>query len=336
MTRNMPAILVAILLIVIILFMMCAFQVSFTETAVVTRFDEIKKVIEPGDAGLHFKLPWPIDRVHRYDTRLRTFDTEFRQLGTEDQKTVVMTAYATWRIDDGEKFLKTVGREDAAGRKIQDLLENRVSTVLRTHPLSHLVNVDESEMKFSQIEEEFLSGIKQAAEDNYGIAIVSVGIQRLGIPESVTREVFTRMKEDRQKTIKELTADGQSKAQAIRSDANEISQKILARADAYAKKIEGLGQAEAAKYYPVFAKERALSDFLKQKETLQKVFQGGQLTIVLDAAQFAPFSLIRDAAISFKKASEPSSANQIDGNVDGSLEEKLGAAPDVSEKRPGN
>lgn len=134
----MPAILVAILLIVIILFMMCAFQVSFTETAVVTRFDEIKKVIEPGDAGLHFKLPWPVDRVHRYDTRLRTFDTEFRQLGTEDQKTVVMTAYATWRIDDGEKFLKTVGREDAAGRKIQDLLENRVSTVLRTHPLSTL------------------------------------------------------------------------------------------------------------------------------------------------------------------------------------------------------
>lgn len=98
----MPAILVAILLIVIILFMMCAFQVSFTETAVVTRFDEIKKVIEPGDAGLHFKLPWPVDRVHRYDTRLRTFDTEFRQLGTEDQKTVVMTAYATWRIDEAK------------------------------------------------------------------------------------------------------------------------------------------------------------------------------------------------------------------------------------------
>lgn len=189
---------------------------------------------------------------------------------------------------------------------------------------------------FAQIEEEFLSGIKQAAEDNYGIAIVSVGIQRLGIPESVTREVFTRMKEDRQKTIKELTADGQSKAQAIRSDANEISQKILARADAYAKKIEGLGQAEAAKYYPVFAKERALSDFLKQKETLKKVFQGGQLTIVLDAAQFAPFSLIRDAAISFKKASEPSGANQIGGDVDNALEEKVGAASDVSEKRPGN
>lgn len=300
MSKNIPTLMVAILVVVIILFMMCAFQVRFTETAVVTRFDEIIKKIEPKDAGLHFKLPWPIDRIHRYDTRLRSFETEFRQLGTEDQKTIVLTAYATWRIADGRQFLKAVSREDAAAKKISDLLENRVSIVLRTHPLNHLVNVDAQEMKFAQIEQEFLAGVKDSAVKNYGIEIVSVGIKRLGIPESVTKEVFSRMKEDRQKTIKELTAEGQAKAQEIRATAEEVASRILARADAYAKQIQAQGDAEAAKYYALFMENQDLSDFLKKRETLQKILEGGQVTLVLDANQFELFRLLKDAASSAK------------------------------------
>ncbi len=291
---------VAVLVVVINLFMMCAFQVRFTETAVVTRFDEIVEKIEPKDAGLHFKYPWPVDRVHRYDTRLRSFETEFRQLGTEDQKTIILTAYATWRIVDGPQFLKAVSREDAAARKISDLLENRVSIVLRTHPINHLVNVDEKEMKFAQIEQEFLQGIQEPAMKNYGIEIVSVGIKRLGIPESVTKEVFTRMKEDRNKTIKELTAEGTAKAQEIRATAEEISGRILARADAYAKQIEGQGDAEAAKYYAKFMENQTLADFLKKRETLQKILEAGQVTLVLDANQFELFGMLKDAAKSLQ------------------------------------
>jgi membrane protease subunit HflC len=305
MSRNIPTLMVAILVVVIILFMMCAFQVRFTETAVVTRFDHIIEKIEPQDAGLHFKLPWPIDRIHRYDTRLRSFETEFRQIGTEDQKTIVLTAYATWRIVDGPQFLKAVGREDAAARKISDLLENRVSIVLRTHPLNHLVNVDEKEMKFAQIEREFLEGIRDSAIKNYGIEVVTVGIKRLGIPESVTKEVFTRMKEDRQKTIKELTAEGEAKAQEIRATAEEVSGRILARADAYAKQIQAQGDAEAAKYYSLFMENQTLSDFLKKRETLQKILEAGQVTLVLDANQFELFRLLKDAAGSVKNAISP-------------------------------
>ncbi|RIK67272.1 MAG: hypothetical protein DCC65_06900 [Planctomycetota bacterium] len=323
MSRNMPTLLVALLLVVIIAFMMCAFQVRFTETAIVTRFDKIHKVITSDEAGLHFKAPWPIDRVHRFDTRLRSFDTEFRQLGTEDQKTVVMTAYATWRIMDGEKFLKAVGREDAAAKKIRDLLENRVSTVLRTHPLGNLVNVDPAQMKLSQIEREFLEGVKGPAIDTYGIEIVSVGIQRLGIPESVTREVFARMKEDRQKAIKEYTAEGQAIAQQIRVEAEEISSKIIARAEAYAKQIEGQGEAEAAKYYAKFAENRTLSDFLKKRETLQKILEAGQVTLVLDASQLEPFKMLRDAAISFKNAVAPKDEKPRGNDA---VDDKLGAA----------
>jgi membrane protease subunit HflC len=295
MPKNLPTIFVALLIAVVILLMMCAFQVRFTENAVVTRFDKVQKVIGPNEAGFHWKLPWPIDRVHRFDARLRSFETEFRQIGTQDQKTVILTAYANWRIEDGRRFLEAVGREDAAAKKIRDLLENQVSIVLRTHPLSQLVNTDPKQMKFAEIEEAFLRGIKEPAETSYGIQVVSVGIKRLGIPESVTKEVFTRMKEDRQKEIKQLTAEGEAIAKQIKADAEEKAKRITARADAYAKTIEGQGDAQAARYYEAFAKNPKLSDFLKKLETVQKIFEAGQITLVLDAAKIAPFDLIKEA-----------------------------------------
>ena len=294
MSTKITTILIAALVTAIIVFMMCAFQVRFTETVVVTRLAEIHRVIPPEEAGLHFKWFWPIDELHRFDARLRSFETEFRQIGTKDQKTVILTAYATWRVADAERLLKSVGREDTVAGKIRDLLENRVSDVLRTHELSELVNIDPEKIRYAEIEQSVLEGIQGTALQQYGVEVVSVGIKRLGLPEIVTREVFTRMKEDRQRTIKQLTAEGEAEARKIRAEAEEISQKILARAEAYAKTLEGQADAEAAKYYRTFAENRRLSDFLKKLETVRRIFEAGQITLVMDANEFVPFDVLRD------------------------------------------
>lgn len=289
MPKTLPSIFVALIIVVVILLLMCAFQVKYTETAVVTRFDHIKQVIKPENAGFQWKLPWPIETVHRYDARLRTLETEFKQLGTADQKTVVLTAFATWRIDDAEKFLKAIGREDAAEPKLRDLLENRVSEVLKSHPLSDIVTTNTERMKFDEIEKSFLEGVRERALTNYGVEINSVGVKRLNIPESVTKEVFARMKEERQKTIKELEGQGTSEAQGITARAMEAASKIEKRADIYGDKIESEGVSQAAKFYSVFAENRELGDFLKKRESILKILQAGEITLVLSADEIIPF-----------------------------------------------
>ena len=306
MPKPLPSILVALIVIAIILLMMCAFQVKYTETAVVTRFDQIRQVVKPAEAGLQWKFPWPIDQVHRFDARLRSFETEFKQLGTADQKTVVLTAYATWKIDDAEKFLKAVGRDDAAVPKLRDVLENRVSEVLKSHALSELVNTDASKIKFTAVEEEILTGVKQRALDNYGVRINSVGIKRLNIPEAVTKEVFARMKEDRQKEIIKLQAEGRSEAARITSEAKTIASKIQTRSEEYAKKIESQGKAESAKFYKVFAENRELAEFLKKSETVLKILKSGESTLILPAGEITPFDLLRRSGA----AGKPNSAVQ--------------------------
>lgn len=292
--RQVTTFLVAAVVLVVITALMFCYQVRFTEKVVVTRFDDIKED-QPDGPGLHFKWPWPIEQVHRFDARLRTFETEFRQAATQDQKTVVITSYATWRIDDAEKFLTAVGREDTVTDKVRDLLENQVQLVLRKYPLSALVNTDPEKLKLDEMEQAFLEGIAGAARERYGIEFVSVGIKRLGLPESVTKDVFARMKEDRLKTSRQYEAEGQAEAVRIRSSADEMAKKIKARAEAFAKTLEGEGEAEAARYYKVFAENPQLSDFLKKLETVEKILASGQITLVLDADKFIPFDILKAA-----------------------------------------
>ena len=51
------------------------YAVDFAEFAYVTRFgDPVVTLDGASDAGLHLKMPWPIDAVQRIDRRLQTFD----------------------------------------------------------------------------------------------------------------------------------------------------------------------------------------------------------------------------------------------------------------------
>ncbi len=345
MRKNLTTYLVVLLLVIVIGSKLLTFQVRFTETVVVTRWQQVDRVIEPGKAGLHFKWPWPVDEVYRYDTRLRSFETEFRQAATRDQKTVILTAYATRRIDDARKFLEAVGSEDTAGQKIRDMLENQVQLVLRDHDLDELVNTDAGTMKLAEMEEVILrgaasdvgetasakTGIREPASDKYGIEVVSVGIKRLGLPESVTKDVFTRMKEDRQREISQYQAEGEAEATKILVSAEEVSSRILARAEAYAKTVVGQGDAEAAKYYKVFEENLKLSSFLKKIEMVEEILQSGQLTLVMDADKFIPLDILREFSHVAADDSGPSggalrSTNAIDAtaaklNIDGQDEE---------------
>jgi modulator of FtsH protease HflC len=332
MTKTVSTLLVAAILLVIILFMMCAYQVRYTEMAVLTHWDKITNVVMPQDAGLHFKWPWPIDRVHIYDARLRTFDSEFRQLGTKDQRTVVLTAYATWRVADPQLFMTSLDREDAARRTIGDMLESSVSNVLKLYELEQLVNVNAQKMKFNEIENEFLKNVRDNARTMYGVDVVKVGIKRLNIPESVTKEVFARMKEDRQRTIKQLAAEGQAESRKIRAEADEISKKIQARAEAYAKTVEGQGDAEAAKYYRVFAENRKLSDFLKKLESVRKIFDAGQMTLVMDAGKFMPFDMLQQVgAVITTATTQP--AEKADSLSDAKAPPQAAANPSPTDKK---
>jgi len=53
------------------------FAVNYRQAAIVSTFGKAGEPIDgtrPGQAGLQFKLPWPIQRLTRYDRRIFIFD----------------------------------------------------------------------------------------------------------------------------------------------------------------------------------------------------------------------------------------------------------------------
>src|SRR5947207_2771498 len=75
--------------------------------------------------------------------------------------------------------------------------------------------------KFAMIEKEMLAALQsQVHSNNYGLEIEFLGIKRLGLPESVTSDVFEQMKKEREVLFSRLQAEGEAEAAIIRSDAD--------------------------------------------------------------------------------------------------------------------
>src|SRR5579872_4007390 len=55
---------------------------------------------ENSDRGLHFKLPWPIATIRRFDRRQQLFDPPGREMFTRDKKNITISSYLCWKIAD--------------------------------------------------------------------------------------------------------------------------------------------------------------------------------------------------------------------------------------------
>ena len=130
--------------------------------------------------------------------------------------------------------------------------------------------------------------------NNAGISIEYLGIKRLGLPESVTQNVFERMTSDRDKLTKALQSDGDAQAIKIRSAADLAAAKMISSAEAEARRIRGQGEAVAAETLPEFQKNPELANFLLGLEALEASTKE-KTTLIFDS-RVPPFNLITGMA----------------------------------------
>lgn len=277
--------LVALLLILLQLI----FIVREGDAVVVTTFG--KPVRAETAAGLYGRLPWPIQRVYRFDQRIRSFEGPFEQVLTRDGKNLLVSLYAGWRILEPISFLEQVGTSEQAERNLESLLRNFTSATLGRYPFSHLINVDPERIRFEEVEDEILTALQAEAEDRYGIGVTFLGIRRIGLPESITERVFDRMRAERTELAERYRSEGESQALRIRAEADSQREQVLARANADAKRIRAEGEAAAAESYSVFAEHAELAMFLRKLDVLESIM-ANRTTVVL-SSDTVPFDLLK-------------------------------------------
>ncbi|MBL9173375.1 MAG: protease modulator HflC [Verrucomicrobiales bacterium] len=277
----------ALLLLVFLALLFC-FQVRTTEVAVVTTFGRYSRNAE---AGLHFRLPVPIQQVHRYDRRLRNYERNFEQNLTRDGKNLLITIYVGWRISDPRKFLELFnGDSIKAEEALGNLVRNAKNGVIGNYNFSDLISSNPKDVKFSQIEGDMLREIQTAARATYGLEVDLVGIKQLGLPEGITTKVFERMRAERDRLVKQYQGEGAARALEIRSQADRQRDELLAHAEADALRIEGDALAQASKELKVLEEDPDLAIYNLQLNALKKALQG-RSTLILDQ-KTTPFNLL--------------------------------------------
>lgn len=269
-----------------------AFQVRETEVALVTTFGKYSESSTKTKPGLYFRLPWPIQKVYKFDNRIQNFERKFEQTMTSDANPLLITIYIGWKIVDPHLFLQRFdGDENRAKQILENLVRDAKNSVVGRHPFSDLISPQKEQLKFDEMESEMLAAIQPKARENYGIEVSLVGIKQLGLPESITGKVFERMRAERQRQVKRYQGEGEAKAIEIRAQADLQRQKILEDARAAATVMMGQADAEAAKYYRVFEQFPELAIFLQQVKAL-KAATGDKTTLIL-GPDTQPFNLLR-------------------------------------------
>ena len=279
-----------IVIVVIGLLLAVSFQVRDTEAALVTRLGEPVRIIT--DPGLKVRWPAPIERVHKFDTRMRIYEAVVGETTTKGAIPIIMHTFVIWQVAEPLEFYNAVQTIDQAENKLYSLIQDTQNKVVGRHEFSEFVNSDPTKTRFEQIQNEMLEELRTAAVQNYGINIKTVGIKQLKVNEDTTKAVFERMKAERNRKTEAILAEGNARATAIRSDADTKKQKLLAAVEGRAKAIRGTGDAEAASYYEMLTEDPEFAMFLRETEAVKKILKN-RATIVI-SADSEPFKLLRE------------------------------------------
>ena len=260
------------------------YLVQPNERAVVQRCGRI--LAEPGGPGLHFGLPYGVDRV----TKLKMFEQkrvgiglglDERALGrmadprraeclTGDRNLIVVSAVVQYNIVEAKDYL--VRAADAPGL-IENLATAALSNVISAMPVDDVFTVGRSEVqqKVLTAVRQRLAQLEQAGQ-GVGVQLSGVTLEDVRPPQEVDqafRDVISA-REDRQRTINEAEAY----ALGLLPNARGEAERLRLEAGGYASEVTSKARGEADRFSRMaaeLAQGRALTARRLILETLEEV-----------------------------------------------------------------
>lgn len=264
------------------LFILVAGFVLVTQAAFVVRQGTQAMVLQFGrpasmytEPGLKFKTPF-IQNVRVFQKRVLNVAPPSEEVILADQKRVVIDAFGRYRIKDMLAFNNTVGTEDAARDRINNLINSVTREVLGTATLTDVLSEKRAQLMHSIRER-----VNMAAA-NLGVEIVDVRIGRADLPDQTSQSIFERMKAERKREANQFRAEGEQLAQEISSTADKERTVILAEAGRQAQIQRGLGDEEAIKIYAeAFKQDPEFYGFYRSMEAYRESLAGSDTTLIL-------------------------------------------------------
>jgi len=265
------------------------FTVKEGYNTIVLRFGKI--INEHMQAGLYFKLPWPVDNLITYDARSQYMDSGYNETLTNDKINIILQTYIIWRIKDAGRFHTSIGDYETAQRYLNDLAASAKNGVLGNYMLSSLVSVNIDDIRLDEICRSIEEKVALSAMENYGIEIQTLGVKRLALPDSNIYSVFDQMTAERQKYVSQYISEGNRDSAIIISEAVERASEIVAQGTLEAARIDAETERRVAEIYgTAYNQNSRLFIFLKKLIALENSVNPD--TVLIMRASESPFDII--------------------------------------------
>uniref|UniRef100_A0A7C2JXH6 Protein HflC n=1 Tax=Schlesneria paludicola TaxID=360056 RepID=A0A7C2JXH6_9PLAN len=283
--------------------------VDETEFVIVERLGRLVAVYDrPADRGWQWKLPWPVDTVRQFDSRVQLLAPPGREVFTADRKNLVVEPAVCWRIaaspDEAPReladrpvvrFFRSLQSLTSAEARLTSRLQSVMTTEFGRREMSELFAVPAENAALpesgplSQLAEVIGRRLRQQEDesqpwtDRLGIAVESLQIRRLNLPAGNQQAVFERMRSERQRMAQRYRSAGEADSVLIRSQAERLAGEALAEASAEAARIRSAGEAEALRILnAAYARDPEFARRLQMLDAYRQMLNE-QTTLVLSA-----------------------------------------------------
>ena len=260
------------------------FIVHQNEQALVLEFGKPKRVIT--EPGLHWKIP-VVESVDYFDKRILDLDTQPQEVTASDQKRIVVDAFARYRITDPLRFYQSVRDERMVRSRLGPIVESSIRRVLGATTFQDLVR-DKREELMKRI----AAQVNNEGKD-FGLEVVDVRIKRADLPEQNSKNIFDRMRAERQREAAEFRAEGAAAANRIRATADREATVIKAEATKKGELLRGEGDAERNRVFAeAFGKDPDFFAFYRSMQAYEAGIKAGDTRMLLtpDSEFFRYFS----------------------------------------------
>lgn len=280
------------------------YTVEADEVAVVLMFGKVVRQTEP---GLHFKLPFGIEKAERVQVR-KVFKEEF---GFRTLKAGIRTEYdprdypkesllltgdlsiadvewvVQYKIKDPEDYLFSVRNPEFA---LRDLSEAVMSRVIGDRTVTEVLTVGRIEIA-AEVEQHL-----QALLDLYetGLDIATVTLQDVNPPEKV-KSAFNAVNEAKQEKERLINEAWRDYNQSIPKSKGLASQQI-SEAQGYALKRVNQAQGDADKFNAIRSEYQKAKEVTRQRlylETMQVILPKVKEIYVIDSNTNSPIPILQ-------------------------------------------
>jgi len=252
------------------------YSVQAGEAAVVRRFGRVI----PGNIGpgLHYRLPWPVDRVDLVAlSSIRRAETPPGLMLTGDENLINVRLSIHYTVIDPARFLLNVVDPETL---VQQAADSAMRQVVANEAVDALLTIDKAAIQ------DKAASLTQSALDTYDSGLEVVGVQLLeSSPPPEVADAFrdvSSAREDRNTFINEALAYRNEILPVARGDA----EKIIQQANAYRSDKISLATGEAGQFasrQAAYTQAPAVTRLRLYLEAIEKVLPGAR-KFVLDAA----------------------------------------------------